>query len=124
MAEAVALIIGGSYGIGEGISKRLAKDGNIVVIASRDEAMAAPVLESIKSEGGKASWIHCDATSEEEVNKTVAQASRQLFPISFVLMFFMHLNFAALPCLTAKVIESFQRIDILIQNAGIFPEVR
>lgn len=69
--QAVALVIGGSYGIGEGVSKRLAKDGNIVVIASRDEGRAQPVLESIRREGGKASWVQCDATSEEDVQRAV-----------------------------------------------------
>ena len=58
----VALVTGGSRGIGAGIALRLARDGAAVAItyaASRDKADA--VVRSITDAGGKALAIHADS---------------------------------------------------------------
>jgi hypothetical protein len=67
MAATVAVVLGGSYGIGEGISKRMAKDGHIVIVGTRDEAAGRAVVEQINKDGGKGEWKHCDIAEPANV---------------------------------------------------------
>ncbi|HEX5856307.1 MAG TPA: SDR family NAD(P)-dependent oxidoreductase, partial [Thermoanaerobaculia bacterium] len=50
----VALVTGGSQGIGEAIAKALGAAGAHVVVAARGEEKAAAVAQSIASSGGRA----------------------------------------------------------------------
>src|ERR1700710_1636441 len=73
----IALITGGSRGIGAAIAKRLAADGATVAITyTKGADAAAAVVEAIKSSGGKAIAVQADATAADQVNaaidKTVA----------------------------------------------------
>src|SRR5439155_479724 len=72
--EKVALITGGSRGIGAAIAKRLAADGASVAITYAKEASAASaVVKAIELRGGKAVAIQADA---EDVHSGVVQRSR------------------------------------------------
>jgi len=73
----IALITGGSRGIGAAIAKRLAADGAKVAITyTRGADAAASVVKEIERGGGKAIAIQADATDAEAgkaaVEKTVA----------------------------------------------------
>ena len=73
----VALITGGSRGIGAAIAKRLATDGAKVAITyAKGAEAAASVVKEIERDGGKAIAIQADATDAEAgkaaVEKTVA----------------------------------------------------
>jgi 3-oxoacyl-[acyl-carrier protein] reductase len=73
----IALITGGSRGIGAAIAKRLATDGAKVAITySKGADAAASVVKEIERDGGKAIAIQADATDAEAgkaaVEKTVA----------------------------------------------------
>jgi 3-oxoacyl-[acyl-carrier protein] reductase len=73
----VALVTGGSRGIGAAIAKRLAADGAAVAITyTKGADAAASVVEAIKSAGGKAIAVQADATAPDQVkpaiDKTVA----------------------------------------------------
>ena len=73
----IALITGGSRGIGAAIAKRLAADGARVAITySKGADAAASVVKEIERDGGKAIAIQADATDAEAgkgaIEKTVA----------------------------------------------------
>ena len=73
----IALITGGSRGIGAAIAKRLASDGAKVAITySKGADAAAAVVKEIERDGGKAIAIQADATDAKAVkaavDKTVA----------------------------------------------------
>jgi NAD(P)-dependent dehydrogenase (short-subunit alcohol dehydrogenase family) len=88
----VAIVTGGSRGIGACISKRLSAEGAIVAIVARSRKTEADVIiEDIKSAGGKA-YVHMIDLS--------IPANCQL--------------------LVDQVIKETGRVDILVNNAGIF----
>lgn len=88
----IALVTGGSRGIGAAIAKRLASDGATVALtylSSKDKADA--VVEEIIAKGGNALAIHADSADPQSVHSTVE-----------------------------KVMENFHQLDILVNNAGVF----
>src|SRR6266403_46151 len=88
--ETVALITGGSRGIGAAIAKRLAADGASVAITYAKEASAASaVVKAIELRGGKAAAIQADAADVEAVKGAVE-----------------------------KTVATFGRLDVLVNNAG------
>ena len=92
LSDKVAIVTGSSQGIGRGIAMKLAESGADVVINYRkNDEMAGGVAERIRSLGRKALTIRADVSESADVDRMVL-----------------------------KTLESFGKIDILINNAGIF----
>ena len=78
----VALITGGSRGIGSVIAKQLAADGyNIAICYSGNEGEAQKTIEECKKHGVQAIFIKADVSNAEDVNEMFAQIKELLGPV-------------------------------------------
>lgn len=86
----VALVTGGSVGLGRAQSMLMAQEGAKVVITDIKEADGLELVDEIKSKNGKAIFIKQDVAEENEWKQVMNQA-----------------------------IEKYGRLDILVNNAGV-----
>jgi len=78
----VALVTGGSRGIGAGIVRRLASDGASVAFTySSSEEKALQLVREIESLGGKALALKADSAYAEELQSAVIKAIESLGPL-------------------------------------------
>ena len=90
LTEKVALVTGGSRGIGAAIAKRLAADGaNVAITYTNGADAAASVVKEIERAGQKAIAIQADAADADAVEAAVE-----------------------------KTVATFGQLDVLVNNAG------
>jgi NAD(P)-dependent dehydrogenase (short-subunit alcohol dehydrogenase family) len=87
----VALITGGTSGIGSATAIRFAKEGAAVAITGRNAERGAEVVQEIEANGGRALFIRSDVRLSKDCREAVDQT-----------------------------LEHFGKIDILFNNAGVF----
>jgi len=95
LKDKVAIITGGSQGIGREYALRFAREGAKVVVADIREAQAREVVQEIANLGGEGLALGIDVSKEEDTKR-----------------------------LAATTHERFGRIDILLNNAAIFYDMQ
>jgi 3-oxoacyl-[acyl-carrier protein] reductase len=82
LAKRVALVTGGSRGIGRAVAISLAEAGAAVAVNYREKkAEAKAAANEIRQKGGKAMAIAGDVSKTEEVARMVAAVERELGPV-------------------------------------------
>ena len=90
LAGRVAVVTGGTRGIGLAIARALAEDGTSVVVSGRDAARLDSAVAEIETLGASALGVAADQSKREDCDRLVDAAK-----------------------------ERFGRIDVLVNNAGI-----
>ena len=86
----VVVVTGASSGLGEAVAIEFARRGSLMVLGARRLERLEVLVSRIEAQGGRAIAVECDVRSEDSV--------KQLF---------------------AAGLEAFERIDVLINNAGM-----
>lgn len=87
----VAVITGGTMGIGAAIGRLYAEEGAQVVLIGRNASLGEEVCTETKRKGGSCTYYAADVSKSDEVKKTAE-----------------------------KILHEYPRIDILVNNAGIW----
>lgn len=92
----VALITGGSRGIGLGVAQELARSGfDVAINGRRDATDVADAIQTLEGLGAKVLYCQADVASRED-----------------------HAS------MLASIRQTFGRLDVLVNNAGVAPDVR
>lgn len=82
----VALVTGGSSGIGLAIAARLAREGaDVALVASGDPTKASAAAEQVAAKGGRATPFLADVRDAASVKSLVKDVSEQLGPIDILI---------------------------------------
>ncbi len=90
LSEKVALITGGTSGIGEATARLFAREGATVAITGRRRELGEAVAAQIRQAGGEAIFVAADVTQTEDCRRSIDET-----------------------------IAAYRRIDILFNNAGV-----
>lgn len=86
----VALVTGGSRGLGQEMAEGLAEAGCTVMLVARREQWLAPTVEAFRARGFQCDGLVCDVARPAEVQNAVS-----------------------------KTVAAFGKVDILVNNAGV-----
>ncbi len=78
LAGKVAVITGGSRGIGAATAEALAANGASVAVVGRDEQTLTAVASGIQARGGRAIGVRADCTVPADVDRLAAEVTEQL----------------------------------------------
>ncbi|PAU84661.1 short-chain dehydrogenase [Halorubrum salipaludis] len=92
-ADTVAVVTGSTRGIGEGVARRFAAEGASVVVTGRSADSGEAVVDEIESAGGEATFVRADMREPAEIEALVEHA-----------------------------VAEYERIDVLVNNAGVQTE--
>src|SRR5689334_24853287 len=93
LKDKTAIITGSASGMGRVAAELFASEGAAIVVTDVNEAAGEETVAAIHKAGGQAIFIKADVSNESEVKALVDAA-----------------------------IESFGRVDVLYNNAGIMPD--
>ncbi|WP_057769131.1 SDR family oxidoreductase [Lactobacillus selangorensis] len=93
MTKKVIVITGASSGIGEATAKLLASQGNQIVLGARRESKLQEIVKTITAAGGEATYASTDVS-----------------------------NLGSVKGLAQKALDTYGRIDVWMNNAGLMPQ--
>ncbi len=95
LKDKVAVVTGGSIGIGAATAKLFANEGAAICLVDVDTAGGKATCRGIIDTGGACTFYHADVSNEKQVKK-----------------------------ITEQILHDFRKVDILVNNAGIWRQGR
>lgn len=89
-----AVVTGAAMGIGRGIAQRFLEGGADVVLVDLDARAVEAAADDLRSVGGKVEWLALDVAHED-----------------------------AAAVIVGKAVAAFGGLDVLVNNAGIYPQI-
>lgn len=90
LAGKIALITGGTSGMGEAFAKLFALEGANVIVVGRNEENAKRIIKEIRQKNGTAEFMYCDVTDSHSVERLYGEFGKK-----------------------------YDHLDILVNNAGV-----
>jgi NAD(P)-dependent dehydrogenase (short-subunit alcohol dehydrogenase family) len=90
----VAIVTGAKQGIGYGIAAALAKEGCKVVVSDISQKDCDEAVKKLEKDGGEGYAVQCDVSKRSDVDKLISET-----------------------------VKKFGKLDIIVNNAGIYPFV-
>jgi len=119
--DKVALVTGGSRGIGAAIAKRLARDGAAVALTyASAKPKADEVVRAIGADGGRAVAIQADSGDAEAVRRAVAETARAFGGLDVLVS---NAGLAVLAPLDQFTLEDFDRL-LAVNVRAVFVAVQ
>jgi 3-oxoacyl-[acyl-carrier protein] reductase len=87
LAGKVAVVTGGSRGIGAATARALADNGAAVAVVGRDRAAITAIVQSITARGASALGVPADCTVDEDLEALAATVEEQLGPVDILAAF-------------------------------------
>lgn len=87
LAGKVAVVTGGSRGIGAATARALADNGAAVAVVGRDPAAIGTTVQSVVARGGTALGIPADCTVEDDLKALARTVEEQLGPVDILAPF-------------------------------------
>ncbi|MFJ4200155.1 SDR family oxidoreductase [Streptomyces sviceus] len=112
-AVRVAVVTGGSRGIGRAVSHRLAQDGLAVAVNyARDAASAEKTVAAITAEGGRAIAVQADVADEKEVAALFDRVEEEFGGVDVVVNSAGRMALAPIADLDLAVLDAVHRTNI------------
>ncbi|CAL9485531.1 SDR family oxidoreductase [Streptomyces sp. enrichment culture] len=112
-ATRVAIVTGGSRGIGRSVSQKLAEDGLAVVVNyARDTASADETVTAITEAGGRAVAVQADVAEEKEIAALFDRAEQEYGGVDVVVNSAGRMSLSTIADLDLAALDAMHRTNI------------
>jgi NAD(P)-dependent dehydrogenase (short-subunit alcohol dehydrogenase family) len=114
----VALITGGSRGLGLLLAREFAQAGCKVIICGRDEAQLGRAEQDLRSRGAVVVAVQCDVSDQAQVDRMLSQAVERLGPIDILVN---NAGIIAVAPLQALELQDFEKAMNIMYWGTVYP---
>jgi short-subunit dehydrogenase len=124
---AVAVVTGGSRGLGLVLARELARQGAKVAICARDGAELERARTQLQASGAEVLALACDVTARDQVDAMLAEVRSRLGPVDVLVNNAGTIQVGPMEEMTAEDYEHALRVHFwgpLYTTFGVLPEMR
>jgi NAD(P)-dependent dehydrogenase (short-subunit alcohol dehydrogenase family) len=127
LRDKVAVVTGGSRGLGLVLARELVSEGARVAICARDEAELDRARTQLERSGADVLPVVCDVTSRDQVDAMLARVRERLGPVDILINNAGVIQVGPMEEMTAEDYENALRVHFwgpLFTTLGVLPEMR